>query len=48
MNRFREYIDLYLDNATVSRSEATSHSLEDARKEFLRESGISTGRFLGV
>lgn len=48
MNRLREYIDLYLDNVTVSRSEATSHSLEDARKEFLRESGISPGRFLGV
>ena len=35
VNRFRDYIDLYLDNATVPRSEASSRTLNDAQEEFL-------------
>lgn len=37
---FRDYIDLYLDNAVVSRSQASSRSLEDAQKEFLLEKAV--------
>lgn len=40
MDCFRDYVDLYLDNATVSRSQASSKSLEDAQKEFLAEKAV--------
>ena len=40
MNNFREFIDLYLNNATVSRKAATSRSLRDAQQEFLREEAV--------
>lgn len=35
VNRFRDFIDLYLDNATVPRSAASSRTLNDAQEEFL-------------
>lgn len=55
MDCFREYIDLYLNNSTVSRSEAADRSLEDAQKEFLMEKAVfhqdgswNIGRIEGV
>lgn len=35
LNHYRDFIDLCLDNATVGRAEASSRSIDDARKEFL-------------
>lgn len=40
MSNFREFIDLYLDNATAPRSQAASRSLDDAREEFLRGEAV--------
>ena len=40
MDYFRDYIDLYLDNSTVPRSQASSGTLGDAQKEFLAEKAV--------
>lgn len=40
LDRYQDFIDLYLDNSTVSRKEAINRSLEDAQKDFLMDKAV--------
>ncbi len=40
MDRFQDFIDLYINNSTVSGQNLSGHTLEEAQQEFLQEKAV--------